>query len=706
MGDRPRQAHGRIRGRAGMRISTRVQVAMVVSAAVVFAAIAVIVGFGLTDYVRSLASLEVSARLESLRTQLELEASRLDVRTADFAASPTLRRITEEGVGSRPTTRFEQWLERQSDARVVVWMRADGTILGSNGTKDNIAALSALAVSRPSGASGLAALPLGPAIISIAPVTGDSTGPASGTIAVAEPVQSGSILTADLTTRLVRPGDEITAEDGWRPLSVPSGYHDVFVDTRDGLFIIAATLSGLDGRPAATVHLEQPDPGLAGGRLWSVVMVPVALGVITIGLAYLLGMALSRSLTDPLHRFVTYLQEQGFLALHGLRTDDALMVEPGLPQDFAELGDVITELMSQLRVNQAELLEANDQALAAERAFRTVVEESPELKILVRDGVVEIANPAAAHFFGLHLGDLLRADPDGLFRGVEFYSEAGGRIDLLEAGRESEGRALVVRCLSGDQPERWMEVSVAFIDPDQRDYVISARNITEERRLEALREEVRSLASHDLRSPLTVVRGYLDILEKPVADHQREKAVSSARRATERLESLLNDLRDATRVERVLAPQVMRSVELGELSVQVANSLQVGALQTIVVDAGYPVSVLGDSDRLEQAITNLVGNAIKHGPPEGEIRIRVFSRDGHAVVAVEDDGPGITAEHRDTLFDRGVRASENTPGLGLGLYIVRVVSEAHRGSARVESTQDGTRFVIELPQITPEAPDA
>jgi PAS domain S-box-containing protein len=680
---------------------------MAVSAAVVLTAIAVIVGLGVTDYTRTLASLEVSARLETLRTHLELEASRLDVLIADFAASPTLRLTTELGLGTQPVTRFEQWLDRQSDSRVVVWLKADGTVIRTNGTEENVAAVRDLAVARPSGASGLMALPLGPAVVSIVPVTGDSAGSAAGTIAVAEPIQTGSILTADLTARLVRPGDdEITAEDGWEPLSVPAGYQDVFVDTRDGLFIIHASLSGLDGRPAATVHLQQPDPGLGRGRLWLVVAVPVALGLITVSLAYLLGMALSRSLTEPLPRFVTYLQEQGFLALHGLRTDDALMVEPGLPGDFAELGDVIRDLMSQLRVNQAELIEANDQALAAERAFRTVVEESPELKILVRDGVVEIANPAAAHFFGLHLGDLLRADPDGLFRGVEFYNEAGERIDLLEVGRVSDGHAQVVRCLAGDQPERWMEVSVAFIDPDQRDYVISARNITEERRLEALREEVRSLASHDLRSPLTVVRAYLDILEKPVPDHQREKAVASARRATERLESLLNDLRDATRVERVLAPQVMRAVDLGELSRQVASSLQIGALQTIVVDAESPVSVLGDSDRLEQAITNLVGNAIKHGPPEGEIRIHVYSRDTHAIVAVEDDGPGIAAEYRATLFDRGVRASDDTPGLGLGLYIVRVVSEAHGGSAHVEPTSKGTRFVIELPAITPETPDA
>lgn len=706
MGGSPRQVKPGPRRRSAMRISTSVQVVMAAAAAVVFTAIAVTIGLGVTEYARSLASLEAQARLDTLRTHLELKAGELDVLTAGFVASPALRAATEDGDRSGPDSRFEEWMDRQPGSRTVVWMSGDGTFVGTNGSADDVNALRDLALSRSVGAAGLVALPSGPVVVSIAPVTGDSTGPPVGTIAIAEPIQTGAILTADLDTRLIRPDDEDAATSGWDSLPSPDGYRSVFVETTDDLYIIQATLVGLDGRPAATVRLEQPDPGLAGGRLWLVVMVPVALGLVTVGLAYLLGMGVSRTVTDPLHRFVTYLQEQGYLALHGQRADDVLVIEPGLPGDLAELGEVITDLVNQLRVSQAELLEASEQALAAERAFRTVVEESPELKILVRGGVVEIANPAAAHFFGLHLGDLLRVDPDGLFGGIEFFSESGERIDLLETAKVSGGRTQVVRCVAGDRPERWMEVVVAFIDHAQCDYVISARNITEERRLEALREEVLSLASHDLRSPLTVVRGYLDILEKPVTDDQRVRAVASARRATERLESLLNDLRDATRAERVLAPQLMRPVELGELARQVANSLQIGAIQSITVDAAGPVCVLGDSDRLEQAVTNLVGNAIKHGPAEGEIRVLVSALEGRAHVAVEDDGPGIPPGSRDTLFERGVRGSDQTPGMGLGLYIVRIVSEAHGGNAYVEPTTSGTRFVIDLPEVTPGPADS
>ncbi len=692
MGDRPRQTR-RTTSERMTTISMRMQLTMALSAAVVFTVVAVIVGLGVTDYARTLATVEAKSRLESLRARLDLEASALGTLATGLAASEAPRGALSTGT-AEPSAAFREWLSGQPTARSVVWVAEDGTVSLSHGDTADIGTMASLVTSGTTAHFGLIALPSGPAAVALAPVGG--TAPAA-TIVVAEPLQTGEILTSDLTTTLIA-SDAMSGTDGqWTQITFPEGYSAAIADARDSLFLIQATLTGIDGRPAATVRLEQPDPGLARGRLWLVVIVPVALGVVTVGLAFLLGMALSRSITAPIHRFVTYLQEQGYLALHGLRTDETVIVEPGIPGDFAELGDVITDLMKQLRVNQAELLEANDQALAAERAFRTVVEESPELKILVREGVVEIANPAAAHFFGLNLGDLLRADPDGLFEGVRFFDEADDPVDFLEIAQESGGRAHIVRCLVDEQPERWMEMSVAFIDPEERDYVISARNVTEERRLEALREEVMSLASHDLRSPLTVVRGYLDILDKPIADEQREKAVAAARRATERLEGLLNDLLDATRAERVLAPQVMRPVDLGELARSVASSLQIGALQTIIVDAVEPVTVLGDRDRLEQAITNLVGNAIKHGPAEGGIRVGVSSRDGHALVTVEDDGPGIPADQRESLFERGMRGSKDTPGMGLGLYIVRVVSEAHGGTSYVEATPRGTRFVIELP---------
>ena len=261
MGARPPQARKDPRTHAAMRISTKVQIVMAASAAVVFTVIAVVVGLGVTDYARSLASLGAEARLDALRADLELEASRLDALTAGFAASPALYRSTIDGGATRPVSSFEQWLERQPHNRTVIWMKGDGTVLGSNGAAKDVTALGELALSRPGGARGLAALPSGTAAVAITPVTGDPATHPAGLIAVADPIETGAILTADLTTRLVRPGDADAVEDEWASIPAPAGYQGAFVDTNENLFVVQATLTGLDGRPAATVRLERPDPG-------------------------------------------------------------------------------------------------------------------------------------------------------------------------------------------------------------------------------------------------------------------------------------------------------------------------------------------------------------------------------------------------------------------------------------------------------------
>lgn len=425
----------------------------------------------------------------------------------------------------------------------------------------------------------------------------------------------------------------------------------------------------------------------------------VGLGLTLIVLTLLRRAVLRRAAVDSLQRMTEHLKHDGYRALRGSPAGDDAAPDPPLRKEFQGLWEVIVDIVNEMRVNQTALIEAHQQAFAAEQAFRTAVEESPEAKILVRDGLIEIANPAAAHLFGLRLGDLLSADPRSVFAGVRFLDEAGAQVDLLEAARASTSKSQVVRCIASGQPDRWFEVTVAFIDSDMRDHVITARNITEERRLQALREEIVSLASHDIRSPLAVARGYLDILDRPIAEAQRRGAVSGARRALETLESLLNDLLDATQAEEALAPQVMRSVALPGLVSAIAESLQVDAAQHIEVRAQPDVTVLGDDRRLEQAITNLICNAIKHGPPQGEIRVDVFAHDGRAFVTVEDDGAGIPGTEHETLFERGARASQNVRGTGLGLYIVRIVTEAHNGRAYVDPGSEHTRFVMELPAV-------
>lgn len=705
MADRTAAESGWLHRFTPARLSTRLTVSIVVTTAAVFVITSAIVGLSVAAYVRSLASTESVNQLIEARYLLELQARELDALLVGFTEWSEFFAQTQSPDPEFIGDEFDPWLKERASALTVVWAAADGTIVSASGEAADVDALLEFARQNPGGASGTTSLPTGPAVIVVRPIIGDLAADSVGTLSVSRSVSTTGFNPSSLSgavTVLAEVPEEV--EPGWHEVAPPAGYDSAFTRVRNGEFVTRATMLGVNGMASLTLELRRPDPWLGEDRALLVVLVPLGLGLAALGVGYLLSTTLGRSIGRPLHHFVTYLQDQGYLALQGLRTDEQLLVDPMLPDDFAKLGRVITDLMTQLRINQSELIEAGDQALAAERAFRTVVEESPEVKILVREGVVEIANPAAAHFFGLQLGDLLRAEPEGLFSGVKLFDEGGELLDLLNIAREAHDTPVVAQCVAPDQPDRWIELSVAFIDPMGNDYVISARNITEERRLEALRQEVLSLVSHDLRSPLTVVRGYLDILDRPIDDERRAKAVDSARRASERMEELLDDLLHATRAERVFAPKVMRPVDVGVLVEGVATSLQMSTEQTVSTSFEPGVTVLGDPVRLEQAVTNLVGNAIKHGPPEGQIRVGVAARDGRAIISVEDDGPGIPEDQRETVFERGARgsASHGTPGMGLGLYIVRVVAEAHGGLTFVDDTESGTRFVLDLPIVEPD----
>lgn len=679
------------------RLSARLTRSIVLTGIVVFVAMTVLVTVLLASYTRSLARSDSRALLTEINYYLDLQARELDalvVVLADEAGSleddtPSLSALAESGC---------PWIEDDELASVVVFAGPNGAVRTSSGPDGDAEALLEIALRNSGGASGHAYLPSGAVVVAVRPVDG------GGVIGVARAVSTAGLVEDSRRGATFRGAAEAGSLDGWRELETPKGYDSAATIVEGGTMLTRGVLPGLKGSAPLVVELSRPDPWIGEGRLWIVSLTPLVLGLVTAGIGYYLSLAIGRGIERPLGSFVSYLQDQGYLALQGLRTDEEMLVDPDLPQDFAKLGRVITDLMTQLRINQAELIEAGDQALAAEMAFRTVVEESPEVKILVRGGVVEIANPAAAHFFGLQLGDLLRAEPDGLFSGIQLFDEDGNPLELLTVAHEVREAPVVARCAVPDQPDRWIELSVAFIDYEGDDYVISARNITEERRLEALRAEVLSLVSHDLRSPLTVVRGYLDILDKPLDDDRRATCVESARKAAVRMEGLLDDLLHATRAEAVFAPKVMRPVDLSALVEGITGSLAMGATQTISACLDPGVTVLGDPVRLEQAIANLVGNAIKHGPAEGEVRVGVHATDGKAVVSVEDDGAGIPADQRDRVFERGARAeaAKGTPGLGLGLYIVRVVAEAHGGSAFVDPESQATRFVLELPVMKAE----
>jgi signal transduction histidine kinase len=222
-----------------------------------------------------------------------------------------------------------------------------------------------------------------------------------------------------------------------------------------------------------------------------------------------------------------------------------------------------------------------------------------------------------------------------------------------------------------------------------------------------VRDEFVALASHELRTPLAGLlasaEGIVRLIQKsaqPGAPILRlgeivSRQVQQLNRLTERILAAAQLVGHPT-----LEPERMDLVELVR---QVARSLEGLAERTggrLVVKAGAPVVGLWDRGRLEQVFSNLLGNAIKFGAAKS-IEVTVSSRDDTASVTVEDHGIGISADLLGSLFQRFQRAvsARNFGGLGLGLYVVRVIVEAHGGTVRAESKLgEGATFIVELPQ--------
>jgi heavy metal sensor kinase len=214
-------------------------------------------------------------------------------------------------------------------------------------------------------------------------------------------------------------------------------------------------------------------------------------------------------------------------------------------------------------------------------------------------------------------------------------------------------------------------------------------------------------ASHELRSPLSNLRGTIEVaLRHPrsIADYQETLAVSL--QEIERLARLVQNLLTLSRAEARRLPLDSRPLDLGELAsraIDVHAARAAGRDVRLELESDAPMTVNGDADRLREVVDNLLDNALRVAPKGTRIRIGVKREDGRAVLEVEDGGPGLSDEEQAHVFEpfaRGMAAGGD--GAGLGLAIARAIAEAHGGRLRVRSTLgQGATFRLELPSHTP-----
>jgi two-component system, OmpR family, sensor kinase len=204
-------------------------------------------------------------------------------------------------------------------------------------------------------------------------------------------------------------------------------------------------------------------------------------------------------------------------------------------------------------------------------------------------------------------------------------------------------------------------------------------------------------ANHELRAPLTVIRGHVELLDLLPDAAERQETIELIVGEIERMNRIVDELLLLARSERPgfldVAP-----VDLAELTMEVHRKAEVLCDRTWLLEASASAVIDADAQRLTQAMVQFADNACKHTPPGTTVRIGSALSNGDVVLWVHDDGPGVPADESSRIFQRFVKGSSTARGSGLGLSIVAAIAEAHGGRARLAPAERGARFEIVLPR--------
>lgn len=347
-----------------------------------------------------------------------------------------------------------------------------------------------------------------------------------------------------------------------------------------------------------------------------------------------------------------------------------------------------------------------------EEAFRGLaraVSEGMGITIVV-DGSIVAANHAFGKLFGyessevigLALADVIASEP----------REGASIRPAVSAKRPREARARRKDGTTFDVEVTTKPITYQGYDAQG----IVVRDITERKEVDRLKTEFVSVVSHELRTPLTSIRGSLGLMEGGAVGELPPKArelLGIARQNADRLIRLINDILDLEKIEAgkiqlniaALDPAALVERTVAELR---AMALQYKARITPVIQRSD--SVAGDQDRVIQVLTNLVSNALKFSPEDGEVTITVADgTTGFARFSVTDQGPGLSEEQRSKLFGRFVQLeaadTRKRGGTGLGLAISRSLVEQQSGRIGVDSEPgNGSTFWFELPLVGARVP--
>ena len=386
------------------------------------------------------------------------------------------------------------------------------------------------------------------------------------------------------------------------------------------------------------------------------------------------------------------------------RGDFRPVILPGMPPFLRGIADDL-RVTAETLARQRELIEEEEFSfsLIMESMTEGVVITAPDLRI-------RFVNNAAAAMFNL------RGSVSGLLLPEVFLGHGLQTLAERAAGTGEVQRGELTQPIPGRSERCHLVVTAAVLKGAEAErpggVLLVLHDVTRLRELESVRREFVANVSHEFRTPLSIINGYLETLEEGgVGREMLRKSISVMRRHADRLNRLIEDLLTISRMEEKGVRLETASADVAGLLSSVVSRLdpeirQRGAEVRLDIESGLP-SLTIDSYRMEQAFSNLLANALRHGSPAGSTRgVRVtvaMRREGpDLAISFSDDGPGIPFQDQEHLFERFYRVggdrARQTGGTGLGLSIVKHVVQAHGGRVGLRSRPgEGSTFTIHLP---------
>ncbi|MFI5162472.1 MAG: ATP-binding protein [Sphingobacteriales bacterium] len=385
-------------------------------------------------------------------------------------------------------------------------------------------------------------------------------------------------------------------------------------------------------------------------------------------------------------------------------------------EEINAANEQLVEAQEELYQSQQSLQELNDgleesieartrELVASQGHFRVMMETMPQIAWTSSvDGEVTFYNKQWYDYTGLDYEQTKGwqwqsiIHPDDLAYNIEKYTS------ILKSGKQGE---FEVREKRHDGNYRWHLVRLQPVTNEQGEiqlWVGTATDIHELKNLQQQKDDFISIASHELKTPVTSLKVSLQLLDRnkdtPTAPIV-PKLIGQANKSLDRVSILIEDLLNVSKLNQGQLHLNKRQFNVNEVVNDCCQHVRMEGAHSIITEGDNQLEAYGDAERIEQVVVNFVNNAIKYAPNSKEIRVRIEKQDGMAKISVGDKGPGIPQDKVPHLFDRYYRVDSQGmqfSGLGLGLYISSEIIKRHGGRIGVDTEEGkGSTFWFTIP---------